>query len=214
MTIQKDGSTGWLTLSQASKMLGVHGATLREWTDKGLIESFQTPGGHRRFALADIRAFLELGKSPKGRRSLPGLMDRALAHTQSEIQVTGSNQSWMSTFAPDARQRQRELGRRLLGVMIQYLARESQAEALLAEAREIGGAYGRECFDAGLSLADTIRAFFFFRDSITEVTVWLPQSGGSPRQDELRFFRQVSEFLNFVHLAMVDAYSAREAAAG
>jgi len=213
MTIQKNNSSEWLTLSQASKMLGVHGATLREWSDKGLIESFQTPGGHRRFARADVRAFLELGRNGKGRRStLPGLMDRALAHTQSELQVTGSSQPWMSTFAPEARQRQRELGRRLLGVMIQYLARESQAEVLLAEAREIGGAYGRECFDAGLSLADTIRAFFYFRDSITEVTVWLPQSGGSPRQDELRFFRQVSEFLNFVHLAMVDAYSARKAA--
>ena len=213
MTIQKTASPEWLTLSQAGKMLGVHGATLREWADKGLIESFQTPGGHRRFALADIRTFLELGKNAKGRRRLPGLMDRALAHTQSELQVAGA-QPWMSTFAPEARQRQRELGRRLLGVMIQYLARESQAEVLLVEAREIGSAYGRECFDAGLSLADTIRAFFFFRDSITEVTVWLPQSGGSPRQDELRFFRQVSEFLNIVHLAMVDAYSARKAAAG
>ena len=213
MTIDKNGSNEWLTLSQASKLLGVHGATLREWSDKGLIESFQTPGGHRRFALADIRAFLELGRNGKGRRSLPGLMDRAVAHTQSELQAAGPP-SWMSSFEPEARQRQRELGRRLLGVMIQYLARESQAEVLLAEAREIGGAYGRECFDAGLSLTDTIRAFFFFRDTITEVTVWLPQSSGSPRQDELRFFRQVSEFLNVVHLAMVDAYSARKAAAG
>ena len=209
MTIENKGAPEWLTLSQASKMLGVHGATLREWSDKGLIESFQTPGGHRRFALADIRAFLELGRTGKGRRSLPGLMDRAVAHTQSELQVAGE-QPWMSTFAPEARQRQRALGRRLLGVMIQYLARESQAEVLLAEAREIGNAYGCECCDAGLSLADTIRAFFFFRDSITEVTVWLPQSGGAPRQDELRFFRQISEFLNSVHLAMVEAYSARK----
>lgn len=212
MTTDKRDASEWLTLSQASKMLGVHGATLREWSDKGLIETFQTPGGHRRFALADIRAFLELGRHGKGRHNLPGLMDRAVAHTQSELQVAGP-QPWMSTFAPEARQRQRELGRRLLGVMIQYLARESQAELLLAEAREIGAAYGRECYDAGLSLADTIRAFFFFRDSITEVTVWLPQSSGAARQDELRFFRQVSEFLNSVHLSMVEAFSARNPSA-
>src|ERR1700737_3179647 len=98
MTTQKASSADWLTLGKASKMLGVHGATLREWADKGLIESFQTPGGHRRFALADIRSFLELGKHGKGRRSLPGLLDRAIAHTQSELQVAGA-QTWMSTFA-------------------------------------------------------------------------------------------------------------------
>ena len=34
MTNQKNSSTEWLTLSQASKMLGVHSATLREWSDK------------------------------------------------------------------------------------------------------------------------------------------------------------------------------------
>src|SRR5262245_32469781 len=79
-------SSEWLTLSQASKILGVHSATLREWADKGLIETFQTPGGHRRFALGDVQAFLALRKKGKGRRGLPALLDRAISHTQSELQ--------------------------------------------------------------------------------------------------------------------------------
>ena len=196
----------WLTLGQASSVLGVHPATLRDWADEGLIPSYHTPGGHRRFVESDVQSFLAVRESGKGRRGLPALLDRAMSHTQNEIRETGSTQAWMTAFTPDARQRQRELGRRLLGVLIQYLARESQGHELLAEAQEIGTQYGKECFAARLSLADTVRAFFFFRDSITEVTVWLPQSRGATRQDEMQFFQRVNEFLNHVHLAIVEAY--------
>jgi excisionase family DNA binding protein len=195
----------WLTLSQASRLLGVHSATLREWTNQGLIESFHTPGGHRRFAEEDVQAFIELRKKGKGRRGLPALLDRAISHTQSELQSSGG-QRWLRDFSPEARQQQRELGRRLLGVMIQYLARENHSEALLAEASAIGREYGRVCFRANLSLSDTVRAFMFFRDSITEVVVWLPESAGAQPHEDLRFFKRVNAFLNVVHLAIVEAY--------
>ncbi len=202
----------WLTLSQASKMIGVHSTTLREWANQGLIENFQTPGGHRRFSEKDVKGFIELRKKGKGRRGLSVLMDRAISHTQNELQLSAGSQTWIAAFSLEARERLRELGRRLLGVMIQYLARDNQSEALLQEAREIGWQYGRECYSAGLSLPDTVRAFFFFRDSVTEVAVWLPQSAGTAHQEELRFFKQVNEFLNWVHLAIVEAYSEQSGA--
>ncbi len=200
----------WLTLSHASKLLGVHSATLREWANQGLIESFQTPGGHRRFAEEDVRAFIELRKRGKGRRGLPALLDRAITHTQSELQ-SSSAQPWLNMFTADARQHQRELGRRLLGVMIQYLAREERADTLLNEAREIGHEYGRVCYQSTLSLSDTVRAFIFFRDSITEVTIWLPESTNAQRHDEVRFFKQVNGFLNVVQLAIIESYSEQQA---
>jgi excisionase family DNA binding protein len=199
-------SPKWLTLSQASKVIGVHSATLRDWADQGLIASYRTPGGHRRFAESDVQAFLELRKGGKARRDLPALMDRVIEHTHRELQTRGQEQTWLTPFSSKSRERQRELGKRLLGVMIQYLAREKQAETLLQEAREIGTQYGRECAAAKLSLADAVRAFFFFRDSLTEVAVWLPQSPAPSRQDEIRFFKRVNEFLNFVHLALVEAH--------
>ena len=49
----------WLTLKEASEFLGVHFTTLRKWADEGEIRVFRTPGGHRRFSLADLRRFLE-----------------------------------------------------------------------------------------------------------------------------------------------------------
>ena len=49
----------WLTLKEASEFLGVHFTTLRKWADEGEIRVFRTPGGHRRFSVADLRRFLE-----------------------------------------------------------------------------------------------------------------------------------------------------------
>ena len=42
----------WLSVHDASAMLGVSPATLRRWSVAGEIEAFTTPGGHRRFALS------------------------------------------------------------------------------------------------------------------------------------------------------------------
>ena len=49
----------WLSLQQASALLGVHPATLRAWSDRGHIASRRTPGGHRRLSRADLEAWLE-----------------------------------------------------------------------------------------------------------------------------------------------------------
>src|SRR4051794_19565109 len=43
----------WLSLRDASEKMGVSPATLRVWADEGRIESYRTPGGHRRFRLGE-----------------------------------------------------------------------------------------------------------------------------------------------------------------
>ncbi|MGB9633088.1 MAG: MerR family transcriptional regulator, partial [Chloroflexaceae bacterium] len=48
--------THYLSLSAASKLLGVHSTTLRRWADDGAVPVYVTPGGHRRFARKDIEA--------------------------------------------------------------------------------------------------------------------------------------------------------------
>jgi len=60
----------WLSPKQAAEQLGVHITTLRRWADGGDISVMVTPGGHRRFALADIERFAE---ERRRLRMLPGL---------------------------------------------------------------------------------------------------------------------------------------------
>jgi excisionase family DNA binding protein len=48
----------WLTLGQAARFLGVAQSTIRKWSDQGRVPAFYTPGGHRRYRLADLETFL------------------------------------------------------------------------------------------------------------------------------------------------------------
>src|SRR5215213_2638010 len=64
------GDVHWLSLGQAAKYLGVSERTLRKWADEGRLPAFSTPGGHRRFRLADLDRFLTGARvpSPQARR--------------------------------------------------------------------------------------------------------------------------------------------------
>lgn len=47
--------TEHVTLSAASKLLGVTVRSLRKWSDEGKLKTIRTEGGHRRVALSEIR---------------------------------------------------------------------------------------------------------------------------------------------------------------
>jgi excisionase family DNA binding protein len=64
--IQPDGTTradpgtlpGNMKLPEVAAVFRVHPRTVIRWTDKGKLPCYRTPGGHRRFRAADIRALL------------------------------------------------------------------------------------------------------------------------------------------------------------
>ena len=51
-------SEKYLSISEASKRLGVHTGTLRRWANEGKINSVRTPGGRRRFSEDEILRLL------------------------------------------------------------------------------------------------------------------------------------------------------------
>ena len=67
-TTQTPNREEWLTVREASGLIGVSPATLRRWSDNGHVTAFTTPGGHRRFARSAI-----LGLLPATRRQRPKL---------------------------------------------------------------------------------------------------------------------------------------------
>jgi excisionase family DNA binding protein len=48
-----------LSTSQTANALGVSLGTIRRWADMGVLESYRTPGGQRRFSVEQIEQFLE-----------------------------------------------------------------------------------------------------------------------------------------------------------
>ena len=69
MRRQASADPDWVSLSEASRVLGVSPATLRRWSDAGRLRVYTTPGGHRRFS----RDALE---RPASRRPVAASVDR------------------------------------------------------------------------------------------------------------------------------------------
>lgn len=48
-----------LNVGQAAEYLGVSPASLRKWSNDGLVPTYRTPGGQRRYAREDLDVFID-----------------------------------------------------------------------------------------------------------------------------------------------------------
>lgn len=198
----------WLSLTQASERLGVHSTTLRRWADAGAIPCFRTPGGHRRFRRADLDAWLKGGQTTTVMphtetfvQSAVGLAREAIAEKQA------ADESWYLAFDQEEdRQQMRDTGRRLFGLALQYMVRAQNRDAALQEGRRIGELYGKACSRHGIPLADTVRAFFFFRDSLLRATRPGLTNPGHYDVEDMRIHRELRHFLDEVMYACLAHY--------
>lgn len=62
MAVSRDGR--WLSISEASRVLGMSRATLLAAEEAGLVAPIRTPGGHRRYRLDDLRRYVDQPESP------------------------------------------------------------------------------------------------------------------------------------------------------
>lgn len=160
----------WVGLKEACRILGVHESTLRRWTDRGLVEAFRTPGGHRRFRRQELMALLERARArPPALPTLPvaRLHQRALAQAHRMVSQRLAGEPWTALYEP-YRPVKRAHGRQLLGLLIQYAARTDSGQAQLEAARALMRQYGQEARQLGLSAPETARAVLTFRQVIVE----------------------------------------------
>lgn len=61
----------FLNVSEAATHLGVSAASLRKWSDQGLVPVYRTPGGQRRYSIDDLEHFLSSMRQPV-RRAVVG----------------------------------------------------------------------------------------------------------------------------------------------
>lgn len=153
--------TDWLALGPASRLLGVDPDTLRRWADVGRIRSFTTPGGHRRFARADVARLQEARRSTKRPLATlgatPERMARAYARSYREA---GALPATRGLEGP-ARDAFREEGRRLIEVLVAYLDATTSAakDAAEGEAMAVVATTARRLGESELDVAAAIGAF-------------------------------------------------------
>jgi excisionase family DNA binding protein len=196
----------WLSLQQASQILGVHPSTLRQWSDAGKIPTVRTPGGHRRFAEADVRALLE--PEPLQPSGVQLLVQSALGRAR--LDVTGgklNEQSWYQRFNETDKAEHRELGRQLLSLVMQYLTQPPDRTAILEEARSLGRSYGERSLVSKLSLTEAVHAFLYFQDFLMDGVIQMSETiGQNVSVDLVSTYQQINNFINQVLVAMLEIY--------
>lgn len=187
----------WITPKEASRMLGVHPTTLRLWTRQGKLPAYRTPGGHRRFDLRDIQRLLEEGQRQSQESVMHYAMEKALVVARD--QIVGQlipREHWYQHIPDDGRAYHRELGRRMLGLLVQYVARENSHDRIISEGRQVAAEMAVHNMRMGLSLTDAVRAFMYFRDSLIDALVPALNAPGEMDGDDLVIYRKARVFLN------------------
>jgi excisionase family DNA binding protein len=205
-TIDDAPQQEWLNLSQAAKRLGVHLSTLRRWADSGAIPYMLTPGGHRRFAASDVEAFARHHRHiAKGTGIEQLWAERAMKQTRQGLE--GQRHSrWFQAYDEEHREKERALGRRLMGVVMQYLSSEGNSDDLINEARTLGREYARTAIALGLPMVAALEAAMFFHNAMLEVAVQLPQTTHLPADANTNLLRKINTVLNAVQLTIAQAY--------
>jgi hypothetical protein len=166
-----------------------------------------TPGGHRRFSLADVERFAH---NRHGVRRTSGIeqvwADQALTVARQEI-VAHQNVPWLTQLDEAARARNRLMGRQLMALTLQYIS-NGEDEQFLTEARRMGLAYGRYCRELNMPLTDALHASIFFRDTMIETALQLPENVRIRPEANVRLVRRINTLLNTVHLAIAEVYDA------
>jgi excisionase family DNA binding protein len=163
-TLQENG---WLSLSDAAELLGVHPSTVRTWSNNGDIPVHRTQGGHRRYRRSEIELWAQTA-----RQSRPVEADRIIQSAVSQVRVQIADgrleaEPWYQKMDDDARSQYRRSAYTLFQGLLAYLASDAEDEAA-SEAYAIGYEYASRARRYSLSHVDAARAFLFFRNILLE----------------------------------------------
>ena len=146
----------WMSIHEASTLMGVSSATLRRWSDAGAIQTFTTPGGHRRFSRSAVARLLP-SNAPE---SPPSARRREVSRAVGEV-------SWFPDLDPVAQRQMRRHARRISTALLASMeagAADERASSL-AEAESSAAACGELAAGRGVGLRETVEAFLTFRAS-------------------------------------------------
>ena len=200
---------GLYSLKEAADQLGVHPVTLRRWAESGKIESVRTPGGHRRFPESELKRLTNQSEDVTSESFKESFRENALSYTRADL--GDHTASWNAGLEEQDREEKRMLGRRLMGLLIQYVgAEETENEEVLEEARIVARVYAKNVVRNGIPLQDALKAVNFFRDHILESAVVLPDVSRRRPEANQRMFRKLNAFLNEMQLVIAVIVTGKE----
>jgi len=193
----------WLSLSQAAALLGVDEATLRHWADQGKVQTFRTPGGHRRFLEEDLRVLTAPARPERG--DVAATLRRHTLHLVSGLPAHRLRAApWFAALNNSFRARAREHGRQVVELLANSVDGTVERREARRRLRLLGQEYARELRAAGLALSQAVEGYCFFRDLVLARTVQALPAG----EVQVKTARDLGRLLDEMLLAIVQAYEA------
>jgi excisionase family DNA binding protein len=160
-------------ISEACQILRVSETALRRWTDEGKIKAFVTPGGHRRYLVADLKKFMSSHQKTVGIKDLVVELEDAVHPLREMARTILPAKVWYSKLGTDSQQRLAGLGRDMLQVIVRYASEPSKREETMVMARNIGRDFGQTLAEIRLPLNDSVEAFILHREPIMNAATHL-----------------------------------------
>lgn len=197
----------WMSLSQVSKILGVHPSTVRNWSDQGHLPVHRTKGGHRRYRRSEVELWLQSQREDvSSERHV--IVQNALKRTRIQISEGRlESESWYQKLDEEAREQYRLSGRALLQGLSGYLANDGENGE--AEARSLGYEYASRGWRYGLSCSEATHALLFFRNVLLESMLAVYEAAAvSSAQAWSDMFRKINAFTDQIQITLLETYDA------
>lgn len=198
----------WLSLSDAAKILGVHPSTVRLWSDKGMLPTHKTQGGHRRYKSSEISLWAEASvRSPEIQTE--HMMQEVIKNVRMQISEGRLQaEAWYKKLDEDARAQYRMSSRSLFHGLMNYLA--TNGEEAESEAYAIGYEYASRAHRYSLSYVDAARAFLFFRNTLIESVITVYGNANVPSGQTAEMFHKMHTFTDDILISLLQTYEALE----
>jgi excisionase family DNA binding protein len=196
----------WLSLSNAAKVLGVHPSTVRLWSDKGILPTYKTQGGHRRYKQGEISLWAQTNKRSRASSIEPERMMQEVIKTV-RMQISEGRlqaESWYQKLDEDARAQYRMSGRSLFHGLMTYVA-TSGAEAA-SEAYAIGYEYASRAHRYSLNYVDAVKAFLFFRNVLIESVMKVYGDANVLSGQTAETFGKIHVFTDEILISLLQTY--------
>src|SRR3989304_10420064 len=110
----------WLSLSAVANLLGVHPSTVRLWSDKGVLPTHRTSGGHRRYRREEVLLWVKTARQVKIEPE--SVMQMAMKNVRLQIgEANLQAEGWYRKLDEEARAEYRAAARQLFHGLMAFL---------------------------------------------------------------------------------------------
>jgi excisionase family DNA binding protein len=199
----------WLSLSDVAEILGIHPSTVRLWSDKGALPVHRTQGGHRRYLRSEVDLWRQSQRA-NGKNEAHLVVQNALKNTRFQVSEGHlATEAWYIKMDDEAREQYRKSGRTLLEGLSSFLA--SHGKTAAAEAQSLGYEYASRGRRYGLTAAEAVHAFLFFRNVLMDSMLAVYEAAAVQSPEAWSdMFRKINEFTDQILVTLLETYEAYE----